>query len=225
MIAAFFDCDGTLYSAQMGWGLLRYAGSHGSRRTLLAYYAAILPRYYLHKLKLVDEERLHRSAISKLAWLVEGWDVERAAAAFQWVADEYLLPTQRPPVIARLRQHQERGHLVALVSGMLAPCLERLGERLGVEHLLGTQLEAKDGIYTGSIIPPVLNGEAKARCLREYLVSQGLEVDWALSHAYADSIQDRGLLRMVGHPAAVHPDTRLLALARDGGWEVLDETG
>jgi phosphoserine phosphatase len=46
-------------------------------------------------------------------------------------------------------------------------------------------------------------------------------MDYAASYAYADSISDLDLLRMVGHPVAVYPDAPLAALARERNWEVL----
>ncbi len=50
---------------------------------------------------------------------------------------------------------------------------------------------------------------------------RGLEIDFAASYAYADSISDRPLFEMVGHPVAVYPDAQLAALARERNWETI----
>ncbi len=83
MIAALFDCDGTLYSAQFGRGLLQYARAHGSQPAALRYYADMAPRLLAGKLHLIGDEPRRRPLVSDLAWLLQDWDEPRAAAAFE----------------------------------------------------------------------------------------------------------------------------------------------
>jgi HAD superfamily hydrolase (TIGR01490 family) len=221
MIVSIFDCDGTLYSAQFGRGMLKYMGSKGYKGRVRAYYAALLPRFLLRKLRLISKESFNRPTIAGLGRLIAGWDLQMGAAAFEWVAHEYLLPTKREPVLARLRSHQAEGHRIVLVSGVFTPCLELMGDEFGVRDLIGTKVEVRDGVYSGAIIPPVITGRAKLPMIREFIAAQGWEVDWKASYAYADSIYDRWVLEAVGNPAAVHPDPELLALARERDWEVI----
>lgn len=86
---------------------------------------------------------------------------------------------------------------------------------------VGTKLEMKDGYYTGRIIPPVITGADKDRCVREFLSNNNLKIDLASSYAYADSITDTGLFGLVGHPVAVHPDVKLEKLATAMNWEII----
>ena len=88
---------------------------------------------------------------------------------------------------------------------------------------IGTKIEFKNGRYTGRIIPPVITGADKDRYAREYFSSKGIDVDWDASYAYADSFTDTGLLNMVGHPVAVHPDAKLYSLAQTRNWEIIGE--
>jgi len=221
LIAALFDCDGTLYAAEFGRGLLKYAGSNGAGQAVRRYYTSLLPRYLLRRLRLIEDEDLVRPAIASLGRLVKGWEREQAAAAFEWVAGEFLLPTKRFDVLARLQSHQAQNHRVVLVSGVLMPCLELIGAQFGIPDLIGTQLELKESEYTGRIIPPVISGKDKAPKAREFFATRGLEVNWPASYAYADSIHDRSLFEAVGHPVAAYPDSELLELARSRGWEVI----
>jgi HAD superfamily hydrolase (TIGR01490 family) len=221
VIASIFDCDGTLYSAQFGRGLLHYVGSRGFNARVKAYYAALLPRYFLRKLRLIPAEDLNRPAIANLARLVAGWDLDLVAAAFEWVANEFLLPTKRQHVLSRLASHQSDQHLVVLLSGVFVPCLELIGAELGVADLIGTRIDVRDGRYSGEIIPPVVTGRDKLPMLQEFFTTRDLNVDWNASYAYADSIHDRPILEAVGNPVAVHPDSELLALARERNWELI----
>jgi hypothetical protein len=58
MIAALFDVEGTLYTAQMGRGMLRYAREHGRRGAANRYYAAMTPILLFKKLKLMSDEAM-----------------------------------------------------------------------------------------------------------------------------------------------------------------------
>lgn len=200
---------------------MQYAGDHGDKRGLRSYYAAVLVPYLLRKLRLIKQETFTRPAISNLGRLVAGRDLPAGAEIFDWTAHNYLLPTARPNVLARLRRHQEQQHLVVLLSGVFVPCLELIASEIGVAHLVGTRLAVEAGRYLGRIVPPVITGRDKLPMLRRFLVDRGLEVDWQASHAYADSDYDRPVLEAVGHPVAVHPDAGLLALARARGWEII----
>lgn len=222
MIAALFDADGTLYSAQMGRGLLKYAQTHGYRNRVALYYADLIPQLWLVKLKLTDSDRFQRRLIEKMGGIIQGWDETQANQAFEWVACEYLLSTRREHVIKRLQAHQAQGHVVLIVSGMLRPCLEVMGKQLGVANLIGTRVEVRDGRCTGRIIPPVIKGPDKVRQTHEFFLSRRMEIDWGASFAYGDSITDRDLLTLVGHPVAAHPDPKLRTLAQTQQWELLE---
>jgi len=223
MIAALFDCDGTLYSGQFGPGLLQYARAHGRQLAALRYYADMAPRLLAGKLHLIGDEAWRRPLVSDLAWLLQDWDAPRVAAAFEWLANENLLPTLRPDTLARLRHHQAEGHAIALVSAMFTPCLEIIARHLGVADFAGTRIEVVADRFTGRIVPPVLTGTDKDRAARAVFAARGLEIDWPASYAYADSFTDQGLFDMVGHPIAVYPDAKLLALAKARGWEIIGE--
>ena len=218
---ALFDCDGTLYAAQYGRALIDYARGHGRGRAVQAYYAALFVPWLLRKAGLIDDEAYHRPVISRLAWLIRGMDETALQTAFEWLLHERILPTERAEVVARLRDHQTRGHAVVLVSAMFTPSLEQMGAHYGATGVLGTRIDMRDGRCSGRVITPVNTGADKDRYARAFFASRGIDVDWEASYAYADSITDTGLLGLVGHPVAVHPDPRLHALAQQKGWEIL----
>lgn len=173
-IAALFDCDGTLYSAQFGRGLLKYASEHQRKGAVRTYYTVILLPYILNKFGLSTDEKYLRPLIANLARLIRGMSEQEAEEVFQWVVHEYLLPTQRPDIVARLNEHQLQGHKVVLVSGVFIPVLERLAHSFGADGFVGTQIEVRKGHYTGHIIPPVITGnEKKTDTPRNFLLRVG----------------------------------------------------
>jgi HAD superfamily hydrolase (TIGR01490 family) len=221
MIAALFDCDGTLYSAEMGRGMMKYASENGRQGLVRVYTASLFPRYWLSKLGLISREAFRLKAVSRQRWLIKSWDQEQAAAAFNWIVYNYLLPTQRADVVARLEEHRDQEHAVVLVSGMLEPCLALIGEHFQVAGIVGTVFEREDGRFTGRLTSPVMNGAHKATYIRAFFESQGINVDWPASYAYADSIHDQAMFDLVGHPVAVYPDPQLLDLAGRRDWEII----
>jgi HAD superfamily hydrolase (TIGR01490 family) len=223
VIVALFDCDGTLYAAQMGRGVLEYAKAHGRDRAVRRYYAFLLPYFLLRGLNLISQERLMRPVVANLGWLFQDDDRERVERMFHWVLDDYLMATKRDDVFARLQAHREQGHQVVLVSGMFLPMLEWLGAQVGAAGVIGTRLEVADGRYTGRILPPVMTGANKVPAIRQHVAEREWAIDWEASYAYGDSLHDQGMLRLTGHPTAVYPDPKLHELAQASGWEVIGE--
>ena len=222
-IAALFDCDGTLYAAQYGRGLMNYAAENGHKRAARTYYASMLLPFALRKFNLISDERFHRPLTSRMAWMVKGMNRQDFRHLSESLFRDYLLPTERKDAVARLQEHQSQGHIILLVSAMLHPSLEIIASHYGADGFIGTKIESKNDRFTGRIIPPVITGAEKDRHAREYFSANDLEIDWQASHAYADSITDTGLLGMVGHPVAVHPDAKLYTLAQSRNWEIMGE--
>jgi len=221
--AALFDCDGTLFSAQFGRGLMKYSSDHGRKGIARVYYASLVIPYFLNKYGLLNDESFNRSVTSRLAWMVKGLTEQEFSSISEWIVKEHALPTERSEVTVRLRDHQSKGHAILLVSGWLTPSLELLGAHYKANGVVGTKLEFKDGRYTGRIIPPVITGADKDHYARKFFSDNKFDIDWEASYAYADSITDTDLFNMVGHPVAVNPDEKLYKLATSKNWEVIGE--
>ena len=221
MVVALFDCDGTLFSARFGRGLMEYATSQGRRGIVRNYVGSLLIPYILRKLKLISQEKFSRKVVANLAWMVSDWNEKQCQTAFEWLVHEYLLPTQQADVIAKLQYHQAEGHLVVLVSAQFVPSLELIGKHFNVDGVIGTQLEMQTNQYTGQIITPVITGQDKGRHTRNFFANRNIEIDWESSYAYADSFTDLELLNLVGNPIAVYPDAGLNSIAQENNWEVI----
>jgi len=223
MTFAAFDLDGTLYTGHIIQGIMHHHREHRVRRLpLLVYMATHFALWPLWRLGLMSELQGRQWWIRDMGWTIRGCAVEEAAAAFTWVAEQYVLPRVRPDVMLRLRQHQARGDRVIILSGTLSPLLEAIGRALGVEETVGTPSVLKANRYTGASELPTCQGAGKVTRLQEHLGGNG-DILWQESYAYADSCTDLPLLERVGHPVAVYPDAELAARARSQGWEILGE--
>jgi len=221
MIVALFDSDGTLYSNQMGRGMMKYEELYGNKTAARLYFAALLPGFVLNKIGLMKPVAFQELLLKGLTKFIKGLKINGAEPRFEWLVKEFLLKSQRTDVVARLKDHQSKGHLVVIASGSFTPALDLIGKHFGVTNLIGTRLEVSDDKYTGRMTLPVITGKAKAEKVRELLSARGVEVDWSASYAYGDSFTDREMLSLVGHPVAVYPDKKLFALATEKNWEII----
>ncbi len=118
------------------------------------------------------------------------------------------------------QQHMNGGQRVWLVTATPVELASIIARRLGFTGALGTVAETADGVYTGRLVGGLLHGPAKAAAIRALAAREGL--DLARCSAYSDSVNDLPMLTLVGHPAAVNPDSELRARARAEGWPVHD---
>ena len=221
MITSIFDLDGTLYTGHILHGIARHHWIHRVKRLpLLAYFVTHLPLWLPWRLGILSETTVRELSARHIGWLARGWTPKEATRAFAWVAEQYVEPLLCHDVVARLRDHQEAGHRVIIVSGTLSPLLAEIGRRLEVEETVGTPLVLRNGRYTGAVELPVCQGANKVLRLETYRGDKG-NLDWSQSYAYADSHVDLPQLARAGHPIAVYPDALLAAHARSQGWEVL----
>jgi HAD superfamily hydrolase (TIGR01490 family) len=97
-----------------------------------------------------------------------------------------------------------------------------IARELGVEHLIATVAEERDGHFTGKVAGTPCFREGKIACLQAWLERANTSLAaFAQSWFYSDSINDLPLLECVTHPVAVDPDPRLEVRAREKGWPVL----
>lgn len=120
-------------------------------------------------------------------------DVERVALAF--VRED--LPLQwRPWGLRQLVLHQQAGHRCVLVTASTSPYMHLVGQSLGVDAVLCTEMEVVDGRYTGRMATANCHGEEKVRRLQAWLSANCGEPASVELHAYGDTRGDLPLLRM-----------------------------
>jgi HAD superfamily hydrolase (TIGR01490 family) len=97
-----------------------------------------------------------------------------------------------------------------------------IAREFGIEHLIATEPEARDGEFTGEVTDIPCFREGKVKRLDAWLELQGRDLQsFEQSWFYSDSMNDLALLERVTHPVAVDPDDRLRAHAEAQGWPVI----
>ena len=149
----------------------------------------------------------------------------RTPAQWEPLRQEFLHTeiTPRIPQAAMkvVQQHQVDGDTVVLTSATNRFLTELTAQYLGIQHLIGTEPEMIDGVFSGATTGVLNMREGKVVRLHAWLAARGTPLARFDSTAYSDSINDLPLLEAVDHPVVVHPDTQLAAIAAARGWPAL----
>ncbi len=115
-------------------------------------------------------------------------------------------------------QHLDAGDLVLMTTATNRFITELTALYFGIEHLLATEAELIDGVFTGRTQGTLNMRQGKVERLHEWLAARGHWLARLRSTAYSDSINDLPLLEAVDVPVTVDADPRLAAIARARGW-------
>jgi len=140
--------------------------------------------------------------------------------------DEFMQAKVRPMIRAKglelVRRHLREGRLCAIVTSTNAFITAPVAREFGVDHLLATELEVRDGRFTGKPSGTICFRQGKVTRLTEWLGERGRTLaSFGASWFYSDSQNDLPLLERVTHPVAVDPDDTLRSEALARGWQVI----
>lgn len=216
MAASYFDVDGTLVRTNLVHPTLYYLMHQRSpMRSLQKLARAAIRTPQLVWAELQDRRMFNEMLFQAYDGISEDCLHFLADDAFESVLKPALFPHAKD-LVARCR---DEGQDVVIISGALDFLMTRLAKHLGATHVIANRLEIKDGYATGRLLRPVVAGPEKARLVREHARTHNHDLDECF--AYSDSYSDVPMLSVVGHPAAVNPDSKLERLARTYGWPVL----
>ena len=150
-----------------------------------------------------------------------GRSAEQWAPLRQRFLHEQVLPRVPQAAVALVRSHQAAGDLVVMTTATNRFITELTAQWFGIEHLLATEAEIIDGVFTGRTQGQLNMREGKVVRLHQWLAQRGQSLAQLHSTAYSDSINDLPLLQAVNQAVVVDPDARLAEYARANAWTVL----
>jgi HAD superfamily hydrolase (TIGR01490 family) len=119
-----------------------------------------------------------------------------------------------------VRRHT--GDVCAIVTATNSFVTAPIARAFGIEHLIATEPEEKEGQFTGRVRGTPSFREGKVERVLAWLAQRGQSFGaFDRSWFYSDSLNDLPLLSQVTDPVAVDPDAKLLAHAGRNGWPVL----
>ncbi|MHB1844013.1 MAG: HAD family hydrolase [Deltaproteobacteria bacterium] len=215
--AAFFDIDGTLVRTNIVHAFAYYALNEGSlRSTFLRTAATALSSPLLWGL-----DQVSRKGFNELFYrYYRGISEDRLRLLADELFEDVLRKAIYPGARDLLAEAKRVGCRLVLVTGALDFTMEAMRRHLGADDMIANQMQFANGVATGRVVPPIVEGAHKAQRIREYCVRHDLALDQ--SFAYSDSASDYPMLAIVGRPTAVNPDIRLRSLARSYEWPILN---
>ena len=219
MNLALFDLDHTLIpiDSDYSWGQFTVTLGWRDAETHTRANDAFYEQY---KAGTLDIHEYIRFSVAPLA----EHGAQKSDAAHRRFMDEVIRPAMKPVAFDLVRQHQDAGDTVIIVTATNEFVTRPIAEAFGVDELIAIDLERDaQGEPTGAIRGTPSFREGKVARVEQWLAARGLE--WAgVQHStfYSDSMNDMPLLEKVHEPVATNPDARLQAIAQERGWRILN---
>jgi putative phosphoserine phosphatase/1-acylglycerol-3-phosphate O-acyltransferase len=213
---AFFDLDGTIIDANSGKELILYAYKKG-----LITWLDIMRGIYLsllYKFKVKDTVKIINSMVGWLKGVSQSGLITLSEEIFR----DHLMKSIRPEVAEKITFHKNDGGLVVILSSAIMPVCKAIADHLEMDDIICSELEIRNGIFTGNTEGSLCFGKEKVARLTEFCKINNINP--CNSWYYGDSIADLPVLSSVGNPVCVNPDKKLLKAARKRGWKVLSLT-
>lgn len=217
MAASYFDVDGTLVKTNLVHPTLYYLRNQATPLKSLRHLGRALVKAPTMAMAELRDRRLFNELLYSA---YAGVSEDRLEVLSEEIHQDVILPALFPFARDLVQQAKQARHEVVLISGALECVLRHLADDLGADAVIANRLEMKDRRATGKLLRPVVAGPIKARLIRDHAAARGHDLDEC--YGYSDSYSDVPMLSVVGHPAAVNPDSRLRLLAKAYSWPTLE---
>jgi len=121
-----------------------------------------------------------------------------------------------------IKRHMLAHDLCVIITATNSFVTRPIAQTLGINNLIATEPEQKDGEFTGKVLGIPCFREGKIARLESWLDEHNLTwLSFLESWFYSDSLNDIPLLNKVTHPVAVDPDATLKGYAEKKAWPVI----
>lgn len=214
---AFFDLDRTLIAGYSIIALANETVRHVAGKGELGQAARVLSDVMQLKREQSGSNyhRMVRRVTKALKGVSESTLVELGERAYAASLEKRLYSE----AVRLVEAHREAGHELVIVTAASRYQVEPIAAVLGIDDICCTQLEVRNGKFTGKLVAPLCFGEGKTLAARRIAKRYG--VNLKDSWFYSDSSDDLPLLKAVGFPCAVNPSDKLQEQAATRQWPQL----
>lgn len=213
-VLAIFDLDKTIIDTSASLAYRRPMAERGLLNTGEVLKMMAMLGNYMFTTHSEDSLESTKEALTRII-------KDRESEPLRQVAQDALQEVITPFIYAEAREliewHREQGHSIAIVTASASIMVQPIAKELGVDHLFATELEEKDGRFTGAVTH-FNKGHAKVERIRKLVAEHGYDLDE--SYAYSDAATDIPMLELVGNPVAVNPDRPLKKRATEESWPI-----
>jgi HAD superfamily hydrolase (TIGR01490 family) len=208
----FFDLDRTIIGMNSGYAM----GIAAYRKGLVGKYALVraLLRIILYRLKMISAEDI----INDMGKWLAGTDKDTVEQLAIEAVDKYLVNSVFSDFRQTLAGHKSKSAKTAILSSAISEICNPIAKRIGIDFVICTAMESRDGILTGLPSGSYCYGEEKGKRLLDYCLKTG--IDPLKTWYYADSVSDLPALSLTGNPVCVNPDNKLRKIAIEKKWPI-----
>ncbi len=210
----FIDLDNTLLSVNSGKITVLAAYKNG-----LIKFFELLNAFFLSVVYKLNIRIPEKTVIKMAAWL-GGMKEELIINLSKEIVDRELIPTVRPSMINEIKFHQKKGATVVLLSAALPYVCEPIAKFVGINEVICSSMEIKQGVFTGKPQGKICLGKEKLVRAQQYCEKNSLSLSEA--YCYADSDSDKYILAASGYPICVSPDKKLRKRALKNNWKITE---
>ncbi|HLR80131.1 MAG TPA: HAD family hydrolase [Bacillota bacterium] len=127
-------------------------------------------------------------------------------------------------LLNKIREHQQSGDQVILLSGALQPFLKAFLKEVELDvPIISTQLKFDEHDVCTGEISQIINGEEKVAQVRNWINRQEQQSNADMGDsiwAYADSERDLPLFQFANYPIVVNPNPEMKDIAKKNEWPI-----
>jgi HAD superfamily phosphoserine phosphatase-like hydrolase len=173
-----------------------------------------------YALKLIDRGRLKEI---NYRLLVGPAAPERLEPVVQSFADRQLATNILPGARTRIAEDRAAGRRLVLATASYRLYAAAIGQRLGFDDVIATDTRLDEkGRTIATIDGRNCYGLGKLDMIEGWLQREGLERDTVHIRFYSDHVSDAPVHKWSDEAFATNAHARLIKVAQDEGWEVLD---
>lgn len=195
---AIFDVDFTITKKETLLELFKFMIKKDIKN--LKYIPRAAVSGLLYGVKVFDEKRVKEAFLK----FIDGAEEQHLRDLVKMYYDERLSQILYEDAIAMIRKLKSEGCKVYLISASPEFYLNEFYAIKEVDKIIGTRFTFADGKFQRKMIGRNCKGEEKVVRLKEVLKEEGIEVDYKNSYMFSDSLSDKPLLDLVGHPYLIN---------------------
>ena len=208
----FFDLDRTMIGKVSGKVLALMAIRKGLIKPGVLLKISL--QYFLYNISLRNPGKMADELIKWTCGMPEKTMIDLCSET----AEIELFPSIYTEAISEIEFHKKNNARIVILSASLIHLCRKIAAKTGLDEIICTSLEVKDGILTGQTIGNLCFGEEKIKRLREYCSIHNISI--SESWYYGDSLSDLPVFLAVGSPVCINPGKKLRKTAGKREWKI-----
>ncbi|MGB0916930.1 MAG: HAD-IB family hydrolase [Flavobacteriales bacterium] len=186
---ALFDFDGTISNKDSFVKFMKF--THGKPVFVFKMAMGFLT-FFGWKIGLVKS---HYTKVKALRSFYKGWTEAQMDDARKRFTFEVIPKILFPKALERIAWHKEQGHRIIVVTASCGAWLKDWTSQMDLE-IICTEMELKNGVYTGELSKPNCRGKEKVNRVKQHLSLD----DYSEVYAYGNDHGDNQMLAIADHP-------------------------